>query len=120
MTCRRHAQGHYLTQVAKSLQLPLQQITSAQHGDAGPQAAPSSPQVPLSVPASPPLLGGICSTHWAAWLCDVTSWNGSQNAGKERSFWSRAASSSTRMPAIQIWGCAQFSYPTPCLLSGCG
>ncbi len=52
----------------------------------GPVSAPELDPELEPVPASPG--GPLCTvaTHCAEWLCAVTSWNGSQNAGYERSF----------------------------------
>ena len=77
--------------------------------------ADAPPQVP-----SPGTVDCTFSTHCAVWLCALTSWNGSQNAGKDRSTLSSPRSSSTMMVAIQICGCAHPSYVTPCLLQGQG
>src|SRR5262245_55065440 len=90
--------------------VPLQHTSDGPHG--GPPPHPPAPPSPLG--------GGTFSTHCAEWLWLFTSWNGSQNAGNDRSIESPLRSGSTMTPAIQICGCSHFSYVVFCLLSGCG
>src|SRR5690348_13578649 len=88
-------------------QVPLQHTMSVQQS-APTHEAPASPHGPASVPPSPPPPPPwICSTHCAEWLCELTSWKGSQNAGNERSMASREGSASMMTAAIQICGCSQ-------------
>jgi hypothetical protein len=96
---------------------PEQQIASEQHGDEVEQATLGSPHVPpapswaappsFAAPPSPvPVPPWTVVTHCAEWLCAVTAWNGSQNAGNERSVASSDRSGSTMIAAIQICGAA--------------
>src|SRR3954463_2004485 len=99
---------------------PQHTMSAQQPGPDPPQAAPVSPHGPASTPPSapPPPPPWICSTHCAEWLCELTSWNGSQNAGNERSLLSRVVSGSTITAAIQICGCSQVAKLMFCLLAG--
>src|SRR5262245_10810496 len=92
------------------VQTPLEHTPVPQHCPQmlGPHACPSARQVDATPPSSQ--VGACCTTcvHCAMWLCAVTSWNGSQKAGK---LGSAAASSAVDklIADIQICGWLQLT-----------